>query len=74
MSQIDVKRLDAGFFTASGRCEECGLGFSSGGDSPFAAESGTRYRIRQHGAEAHGILDEEDAADAEDGDAELGAE
>lgn len=71
MSQIDVRQPDVGFFTASGCCEECGLGFSSGGDSPVSAESGTRRRIRQHGAEAHGLLDEEDVADAEDGDAEL---
>lgn len=70
-SQVDVRQVDSGFFTASGVCEECGVGFSTGGDSAFAADSGTRWRIRQHEAEEHGIIDVEEVVDAEDGDLEL---
>lgn len=47
------------------------MGFSTGGDSAFAADSGTRWRIRQHEAEEHGIIDVEEVVDAEDGDLEL---
>lgn len=71
MSQIDVRQVDTGFFTASVVCEECGERFATGGDQAFSAESGTRRRLVQHEAEQHGIV-HEDIEDVADGDLELG--
>lgn len=64
-SQVEVQSLDAGFFTARGTCEECGVSFASGGDSALAADSGTRMQLRRHAAEEHG------AVEGEEGDLEL---
>ncbi len=61
--QVNVVQLDGGMFTASGRCEECGVLVSSGGTSAFAADSGTRMLWRRHNAEAHPV----DVVDADDG-------
>jgi hypothetical protein len=67
MSQIKVRALDDACFTASAVCDECGLGFASGGDSRFAAESGTRRQLRQHEESVHGVVD------VDEGDLELPA-